>query len=89
MKSIDNCILVGDFNSISVNSFKVLTDAGFKILNDNSITRPATSYIVDWVLYRCNNINLSDFKVFNEAVDSSGDLLSDHLPLSFTVSYKQ
>ena len=85
----DNCILVGDFNRISVNSFKVLTDAGFKILNDNSITRPATSYIVDWVLYRCNNINLSDFKVFNEAVDSSGDLLSDHLPLSFTVSYKQ
>ena len=86
----DNCILVGDFNRPSVTSFMVLSKAGFKILNDKSVTHPSNNpsggYILDWVLYRCKSLNLSDFRVYSEAVDSNGELLSDHLPLSFTVT---
>lgn len=83
----DNCILVGDFNRGAAMYFAVLTDAGFSILNDNSVTYPSKGYILDWVFYRCRDVSLSDFKVYTEAVDSNGDLLSDHLPLSFTVRY--
>ena len=82
----DNCILVGDFNRVSAKSFTVLTNAGFKILNDKSITHPSGNYILDWVLYRCKSLTLSDFKVYKEAIDSNGELLSDHLPLSFIVT---
>ena len=82
-----NCILVGDFNRTAVSCFKVLSDAGFSVLNDGSVTYPSKGYILDWVLYRCKSITLSDFRVYNEAIDSNGDLLSDHLPLSFTVTY--
>lgn len=85
--NLDNCVLVGDFNRSSFTDFTAFTDAGFKILNDNSVTYPSTGYILDWVLYRCNNVTLSDFRVFTEAVDGNGDLLSDHLPVSFTVKY--
>ena len=84
----DNCILVGDFNRITNQSFAVLTKAGFNILNDKSITAPATRHIVDWVLYRCKDVFLSDFRVYPEAVDGNGELLSDHLPLSFKVTHK-
>ena len=83
----ENCILAGDFNRISANSFVVLTKAGFKILNDKSITAPSTGHIADWVLYRCKNVTLSDFRVYTEAVDGNGEFLSDHLPLSFTATY--
>ncbi len=82
----DNCILVGDFNRTAPAHFSVLTNAGFKILNDGSVTHPASGQILDWVLYRCNTVTVSDFKVYKEAVDSKGHLLSDHLPLSFTVT---
>lgn len=81
----DNCILVGDFNRAVATNFSVLTDAGFSILNDDIVTYPNEGYILDWVLYRCNDMVLSDFKVYSEAIDSNGDLLSDHLPLGFTV----
>lgn len=81
----DNCVIVGDLNRKASDRFTVLTDAGFKILNDKSVTFPPTSRL-DWVLYRCKSVMLHDFKVYNEAVDCNGDLLSDHLPLSFTVS---
>lgn len=81
----DNCILVGDFNRKRIDKFKVLKDAGFKILNDKSVTYPPGT-ILDWVLYRCRDVTLSNFRVYKEAVDSNGDLLSDHLPLSFTVT---
>ena len=83
----DNCILVGDFNRKRIDRFKVLKDAGFKILNDKSVTYPPST-ILDWVLYRCRDVTLSNFRVYKEAVDSNGDLLSDHLPLSFTVTSK-
>ena len=83
--NLDNCVLVGDFNRTSITDFTVFTDAGFKILNDNSVTHPSTGNILDWVLYRCRAASLSDFKVYTEAVDGNGDLLSDHLPVSFTV----
>ena len=82
-----NCVLVGDFNRASATNFSILTDAGFSILNDNSVTYPSKDYILDWVFYRCHDVSLSDFKVYTEAVDSNGDLLSDHLPLSFSVTY--
>lgn len=81
----DNCILVGDFNRTATSSFRVLTNAGFLILNDKSVTHPPSGSILDWVLYRCKDVNLSDFKVLTEAVDDNGDILSDHLPLRFTV----
>ena len=81
----DNCVIVGDLNRKAPDMFTVLTDAGFKILNDKSVTFPPTSCL-DWVLYRCKSVILHDFKVYDEAVDSNGDLLSDHLPLSFVVS---
>lgn len=84
----ENCILVGDFNRTIPANFKVLTDAGFTILNDSSVTYPSKGYILDWVLYKCKDVTLSDFKVYKEAVDSKGDLLSDHLPLSFKVTHK-
>lgn len=83
----NNCILVGDFNRITARDFIVLTDAGFSILNDDSVTHPRTGYTLDWVLYRCTSVTLSDFRVFTEAIDINGDLLSDHLPLSFRVTY--
>lgn len=82
-----NIILVGDFNRSRISDFQLLTDAGFSILNDKIKTFPGGRCIFDWVLYRCKNVLLSDFKVFTEAVDSEGDLLSDHLPLGFSVSY--
>lgn len=85
--NLDNCVLVGDFNRSSFTDLTAFTDAGFKILNDNSVTHPSTGYILDWVLYRCNDVTLSDFRVYTEAVDGNGDLLSDHLPVSFTVKY--
>lgn len=81
----DNCVLVGDFNRVSAKSFTVLTNAGFIILNDKSATYPPGT-ILDWVLYRCKSVTLSDFRVYKEAVDSNGELLSDHLPLSFTAT---
>lgn len=84
----DNCVLVGDFNRININSFRVLTSSGFRILNDKSITAPSTGHIADWVLYRCKNVTLSDFRVYTEAMDGNGEFLSDHLPLSFTATYK-
>lgn len=86
----DNCVLVGDLNRTARSHFAVLTNAGFKILNDNSITFPSKSkgYILDWVLYKCKDLTLTDFKVYKEAIDGNGDLLSDHLPLSFTVTSK-
>lgn len=81
----DNCVLVGDFNRISANSFTVLMKKGFQILNDKSVTYPPKRCL-DWVLYRCKSLTLSDFRVYSEAVDSNEELLSDHLPLSFTVT---
>lgn len=85
--SYDNCVLVGDFNRKTANRFSVLTDAGFKILNNKSATYPPGTTL-DWVLYKCRDVTLSNFRVYKEAVDSNGDLLSDHLPLGFTVTSK-
>ena len=82
----DNCILVGDLNRGAKVNFKILTDAGFSVLNDESVTFPSKGDILDWVLYRCNDLKMSDFKVYTEAVDGKGNLLSDHLPLSFIVT---
>ena len=84
---LDNCILVGDFNRKAADRFSVLTDAGFKILNDKSVTYLPGRSILDWVLFRCKNVTLSDFRVYTEAVDGNGEFLSDHLPLSFTATY--
>lgn len=84
----DNCVLVGDFNRVLKEDFSVLTKAGFIVLNDNSVTYPEKDYILDWVLYKCNDMKLSDFRVYREAVDGMGNLLSDHLPLSFAITYK-
>ena len=84
----ENIILVGDFNQTHISDFDLLTDAGFKILNDKSKTFPRGKCILDWVLYRCEDVVLSDFKVYEDAMDSNGDLLSDHLPLSFIVTRK-
>lgn len=84
----DNFIIVGDLNRTSVDGYKLLTDAGFKILNDNTITAPVAGYVFDWVLYRCKDLTVTDYKVYTkEAVDSKGEILSDHLPISFTVNY--
>lgn len=83
-----NVILVGDFNRHRIPDFELLTDAGFIILNDKRKTCPGGRCIFDWVLYRCKDVILSDFKVYTEAVDGNGDLLSDHLPLGFTVTKK-
>jgi hypothetical protein len=83
----DNFIIVGDLNRTSSDKFSVFTNAGFKILNDKSVTYPSKR-ILDWVLYRCKDVTLSNFRVYKEAVDSNGELLSDHLPLSFTVTSK-
>ena len=85
----ENCVLVGDFNRTIASNFSVLTNAGFKILNDKSITHPSNHTILDWVLYRCKDVTLSNFRFYKEAVDSNGELLSDHLPLSFTVTYNR
>lgn len=83
-----NVILVGDFNRHRISDFELLTDAGFSILNDKRKTFPMGRCIFDWVLYRCKDVVLSDFKVYTEAIDSEGDLLSDHLPIGFTVTKK-
>lgn len=85
---LDNCVLVGDFNRVLKEDFSVLTKAGFIVLNDNSVTYPEKGYILDWVLYKCDDMKLSDFRVYREAVDGMGNLLSDHLPLSFAITYK-
>lgn len=83
-----NVILVGDFNRHRISDFELLTDAGYSILNDKRKTLPMGRCILDWVLYRCKDVVLSNFKVYTEAVDSEGDLLSDHLPLGFKVTIK-
>lgn len=83
-----NIILVGDLNRHRISDLKLLTDAGFSILNDKTKTCPGGRCIFDWVLFKCKDINLSDFKVYTEAIDSEGNLLSDHLPLGFTVTKK-
>lgn len=94
-----NCILVGDFNT-SPNSqyIQILTNAGFTKVNGDTPTfynrdthAPA---IYDYCFYK-GNITVDDFHVCEDAVDdptnpdteTHADMLSDHFPIAFTVSY--
>lgn len=92
------CIILGDFNISDRTKLSVLTNVGYSIGNDLDLdngnvrpTYPTSNTTLDWVLYK-GNITLSNFKVCLDAVDygySDGDtshMLSDHWPISFTVT---
>lgn len=96
-----NCILVGDFNRTNANNFSTFTNAGFSILNPVDgegnplgITHPSLNVTLDWVLYKCSGMTVSDFYIYDtetkyqetiegEVVDT---YLSDHLPVGFKVT---
>lgn len=96
-----NCVLVGDLNVTNANHLSVLTDAGFSILNPVDangkaidITDPGLNTTLDWILYKCSGLTVSDFYVYNEETkyqeivngETVDTYLSDHLPVGFTVS---
>lgn len=96
-----NVILVGDFNRGAPANFSKFTNAGFTILNEVDepikITHPARNAeeqdsTLDWVLYKCSQLTVSDFyvyqteTVYHETGSADDKLLSDHYPLSFTVT---
>lgn len=94
VSGLSNVVLAGDFNKPSASEFADYITAGFTILNpldgnDSPInpTHPSNGATLDWVLYKLNGLSISDFRVYDtEAVDGNGELLSDHLPISFTVT---
>lgn len=94
-KNYSNIILLGDLNITSASGLSVLTNSsdngggGFKILNTKTggiyeKSHPSNNYNLDWCLYRLEgNMHISGFSMVSEA---AGLGLSDHLPITFTVS---
>ena len=95
-------VLVGDFNvtrkDLVHNDHVNFEDAGFTILNplvdgEDIPTFPSNGRTYDWVLYKVpSSVTLYDFHVCTEATYTDGEgvyLLSDHWPISFSVSVGQ
>ena len=83
---LGHVIITGDMNCSDRTAFSVFEDAGFTIANDNTPTH-AGGVILDWIIYRSNNITSVNFEVCTDAVDSNDEMLSDHWPIAVTINW--